>query len=142
MDKSKNGTSHGSMDDAIFLHETSETKKLRREFRKYQVELLELSAVGLGYQLQQTCQKLDTEWNCLKMMDSLNLNLSNHSLHHGSAPVMSSSRRRLPRRALSTPEKMREKSALPLLQRSSAVFPATDSSGLSLMEQPKANYQA
>ncbi|CAB9496269.1 expressed unknown protein [Seminavis robusta] len=95
----------GSMSSSIsidsmgsLMYETPEAKKLRREFRRQQVELMELRAVGLGLALQETCHKLDMEWNCLKRMDSLNLNISNHS-SRGS--VTSTGSR--PRRAFSTP---------------------------------------
>ena len=103
MDNS-HSNSNWSMDPPFMMYETPEAKKLRREFRRQQVELLELSAVGLGLQLQEVCQKLDLEWNCLKMMDSQNLNISNHSLRGSSSSL---SRNCLPRRALSTPDQVR-----------------------------------
>ena len=86
------------MDSASMMYETPEAKKLRREFRRQQVELMELRAVGLGMALAETCEKLDMEWNCLKRMDSLNLNISNHS-SRGSVHSTASH----PRRTFSTP---------------------------------------
>jgi len=86
---------------------------LRREFRRQQVELLELNAVGLGATKEARLSAIKTEMNCLKMMEEANLDISMHIMKPRNNPSSFKNE---------TFEKMKISTAIPILYKSECVF--------------------